>query len=159
MALIPLSKGRAWTVVDDSDYETLTQWSWHITGNGYVARTTMVGGRKRQVLMHRQITGPGPGQCVDHHDGDPLNNRRKNLRVCTQSQNMANRRKRVVGVSRYKGVALTGGASRTESWRAYIRINNRTVHLGCFATEYEAAIAYDIAAVKQWGVYAKVNCP
>lgn len=102
------------------------------------------------VLMHRLVSGAGEGERIDHEDNNGLNNRRHNLRPATQSQNRANSRRFCSGQSKYKGIRHNGS-----SWTAAC---GRT-HLGSFATEELAARAYDVAAQKLWGSFAKLNFP
>lgn len=84
--------------VDAGDYEWLNQWKWHLE-NGYATRWE----NHKKILMHHQILPPPPGMLVDHADGNQANNCRRNLRVCTRSENCRNRGKRgrlVLGVQR-----------------------------------------------------------
>jgi len=94
---------------------------------------------------------------VDHRDLNKMNNRRDNLRICTPSQNCANRRGRL-SKSGYRGVSsITTGKKR---WRAYISRNGKQKRcLGYFYTAVEAAKAYDLAAIEHWGEFASLNFP
>jgi hypothetical protein len=94
---------------------------------------------------------------VDHENHDPLDNRTSNLRVCSQSQNGANRgpdRRRAGTSSKYKGVSWSKSKNR---WVAYIHVNGRTRYLGRSADEIEAARMYDRAALATWGEFARLN--
>ena len=110
-------------------------------------------GKVAPVLMHRYLLQANPGERVDHQDGNGLNNRRENIRKATSSQNGMNARAQVGGSSKFKGVW------RPTRWRAEIRVNYKTIHLGSFATEEEAAHAYDEAARRLFGEFARVNFP
>lgn len=105
----------------------------------------------RNVHLHRLVANAPEGMDVDHINGDGLDNRRENLRVCTRTQNQANRRpnrgRRTKGVSR----------TRYGTWQAYIYVAGRKQHLGTFPTEAEAAQAYNAAAVEAWGDFARLN--
>jgi hypothetical protein len=93
---------------------------------------------------------------VDHIDRNPLNNTRSNLRPATNSQNQANRRQSVRKTSRYKGVFWRKDAGK---WQAWIRRNRIGRSLGFYLSETEAALAYDRAAVEEWGEFARPNFP
>jgi hypothetical protein len=104
--------------------------------------------------MHRLILAAAAGQWVDHIDGDGLNNRRANLRICDPNQNAANSR-RVPNTIGYRGVW------RTIYGRYYASITSkgRAVRLGSFSTAIEAAVAYDEAAKELHGEFATLNFP
>ena len=105
--------------------------------------------------MHRHILKAGPGQEIDHRDGDGLNNQRFNLRYCTDSENHANQHHKMAGCSsHYKGV---GWYKATGKWRAVITVDYIFVHLGYFDSESDAAHAYNTAALKFFGEFARLN--
>lgn len=108
------------------------------------------------VLMHRVITGLAEGDTrdVDHRDHDGLNNCRHNLRVCSDSQNQANRLLSKNNGSGFKGVSLN---KHTRRWHAYIRVDLKRINLGFFRKPWSAALAYDFAAVKHFGAFALTN--
>jgi len=107
--------------------------------------------------MHRMICAPVPkGTDVDHINGDKLDNRSANLRLCSRSKNLANQRIRSGGVSRYKGVYQLPGR---KNWGARITVDYTCYHLGYYETEEEAAKAYDKAAVAAHGAFARINDP
>lgn len=136
-------------VIDEADYELVSQFKWHPrkSGDGRIyAHSTRAG------QMHYLITGY---EMTDHIDGDGLNNRRSNLRPVNHAQNQMNRRPQG-GSSRYKGVHWF---KPQKKWVARIVLNGRKVHLGYFTDEVEAAKAYDAAAVKHFGDYARPNFP
>ena len=94
-------------------------------------------------------------EIVDHIDGDPTNNRRSNLRNCTQHQNSMNSRKRKNDASsKYKGVSWDKGRKK---WRAYINLMRKQLFLGRFDNELEAARAYNDKAVELYGEFAHLN--
>jgi len=157
MPYIELTKGyRAY--VDEDDFDFLSQRSWYaqeytcgkVYACSYFARR--IGNRGNPAesgYMHRLITQAPKGLLVDHIDGDGLNNGKKNLRLCTYSQNRVNSGKRGVS-SQYKGVDWN---KKQRKWRAIA--NN--VYQGAFDSEIEAAKAYDVAALKFWGEFAALN--
>lgn len=158
---IQLTRGKA-AIVDDVDFLQLNQWKWRVSSRGYARRTITVfehqnGKRKiREIYMHRLILNTPDGFLTDHINGDPLDNRRCNLRICTNAENQHNQLIRSTKSSRYKGV---GWRERENRWMAKIRVNGQTIHLGYFATEEDAAVAYDKSAVLYFGEFAKLNLP
>lgn len=153
---IPLTQGKA-AIVDDADYDWLMQRPWHFAG-GYAHHTAPRSAGNRNVAMHRLIMGATPEQEVDHRNGDGLDNRRDNVRVCTRAGNTKNLAKRAGTRSRYKGVSAKRDA-RHKLWRADIRADRQAYHLGSFASEDEAARAYDQAARRLHGEFARLNFP
>jgi hypothetical protein len=163
--------------VDDEDYEWLSEHNWHVfkqcaTKNGlrthvYVrTHLSMTGDDgyawKREEMMHRMILGAKRDEFVDHINCDTLDNRRKNLRVCTRSENSKNARKMKTGpgvscTSKYKGVHLGNNCGTKNPWRANITNDGKRITIGGFATEMSAAIAYDEAARKYHGKFAHTN--
>ena len=97
------------------------------------------------------------GLLVDHRNGDGLDNRRDNLRLATHSENMMNRPKiKSPTTSRFVGVYFD---KARRLWVARIHLNGKCIWLGRFATEIEAAKAYDEAAKKYHGEFARLNFP
>jgi hypothetical protein len=150
---IPLTRGK-FALVDEADYVWLSQRKWCAhkqIRKGVVYWYVIAATKKPKPYMHRLIVGASRGQLVDHKNGDGLDNRRENLRVATRAQNAMNRqptRGRVVA----KGVNQVG-----ERWYAAITVRGRRKHLGSFASERAAAQAYDDAAKKHFGEFARVN--
>jgi HNH endonuclease/AP2 domain len=139
--------------VDDSDYELVSGYNWvpfKDRNATYARRRWFADGHHRYQFMHNLILG---AVGVDHVDRDGLNNRRENLRCASNAQNQANRRCQAHS-SAYKGVFW---AADRNAWRASIRVDGRTRHLGQFDDEHAAAQAYDVAAREFHGDFAGVN--
>ena len=156
MREIELTKGYK-TMVDDEDYEGVSQHKWfaHVDYRGgvYARRQRRDGNKQVTVLMHREITGVPRGMEVDHIDGETLDNRRENLRVCTHSQNRKNTHGSHGDVL-YKGVCYNKGQDR---YTAKIGCDGKQHWIGYFKTPEEAALAYNDAARRYHGEYACLN--
>lgn len=140
--LIPLSQGK-YTMVDNEDFEKLKDFNWSIINKVYVEN-------REFGQIHRYIMNAPDNMLVDHKDGNPLNNRRSNLRLANHQQNMWNSKGRV-GL---KGVTLRKDTNR---WSASITKDGVSYILGCFATEEEAGRAYDAKAKELFGEFAYLN--
>lgn len=151
MKLIALSQGKL-TKVDDEDFDELNEYKWHLAvgGTGHISAGRRKNGKT--IFMHRQITKCPDGLEVDHVNGDSLDNRRKNLRVCTHAENLRNRKVNHSNVSGYKGVRNNNG-----QWQAYITFNRKFIHLGNFDNKIEAAKAYNKASKVYFGEFARMN--
>jgi len=153
MRTVPLLHSPLQAIVDDEDFDRVAAFRWYVEKDaGRVYARAVIGGKV--VRMHRFLTTAQPGQLVDHRDGDGLNNTRENLRPCTHSQNSANRRKRSSTRSRYKGIRWH---KRDQRWQAVIYARGHSHHLGNFATERAAALAYNAAARRLHGEFASLN--
>lgn len=141
--------GGHFALVDDEDFEYLSQWKWHLTKNGYAQRSKNMGKINGKVKiktykMHKQIMGENLNfPNIDHKDGNKLNNQRSNLRLATFSQNSVNKKPQDNCLSAFKGASLV---NRPKKWRARITVNGKTISLGYFYNEAEAAVAYDKAS-------------
>lgn len=161
MKKIELTKGKV-ALVDDEDFEFLSQWKWftHSTGGGvrneplpvYISRSK----RQKTIFMHRVIMNCPEDMVVDHLDHNRFNNQKSNLRICIQNNNMKNRKLNINNTSGYKGVILE---KRTGKWVATIQANKRGKYLGSFETPEDAAKAYDTAAKELHGEFAHLNFP
>lgn len=156
MKEIPLTQGKV-AIVDDEDFERLSRYRWHAdwsknTQTWYASRFFRTpDGRKSHIRMHRDIMQPDRGMVVDHRNHDGLDNRRENLRICTQTDNGRNKRRKKPASSRYKGVTF---CKYTGRWKAQITVANQNHSLGRYDTEEEAARAYADAAQSEFGEYA-----
>jgi len=155
---IPLTQGK-FAIVDDEDYKWLSQQKWYYSldkRTGYALRKIIVNGKHTSQRMHRAILGLKRGEITDHVNRNGLDNRRCNLRKCTQSQNNRNSRKNRNNTSGYIGVSWNKEKGR---WSAYIKCNTKQIHLGYFDDLEQAAQAYDIAALELHGAFATLNFP
>jgi hypothetical protein len=165
----PLGTPGKFTLIDESDQALVAQYSWRAITLGTRQYAIYAPGSRRaahrpdhNIYMHRLIMGIDD---LDHHDiqvdhinGDGLDNRRCNLRLCSAAENKINRRKGELRNGRpltscYKGVSLARG----KYWRAQIGYQGERIHLGHFPTEEDAARAYDAKAREMFGEFALVN--
>ena len=153
---IPLTRGK-FATVGPRDYKYLMQWKWFCNHRGYASRHDNTRPGRPLVLMHNIVLsrmGCEGYAEADHANRDTLDNRRKNLRAVTRSQNRCNRGKFKNNSSGYKGVHWH---KRVKKWVARIQIDKRSKHLGCYDNVEEASKAYDKAALKYHGEFAVLN--
>lgn len=155
---IQLTQGKV-AIVDDEDYNYLNQWKWlaikQKNDKFYVARNIPVSNKKQsKIWMHRFIMNPEKGMVIDHLDGNPLNNQKNNLRICTHAENMRNSNIPKNNTSGFKGVSFV---KKHNTYESSIRINNIKIYLGYYIDPIEAARAYNAAALKYHGEFAHIN--
>lgn len=151
MKFIELTQGQR-AIVDDKTYDALSSFKWYAAKRGYTFYAQRVFGG-RILHMHRLIMNPEKENEVDHINGNGLDNRRENLRVVARSQNQWNRGRQKNNKSGYKGV----GCFPKGSWTARIKAHGKTMYLGRFLDKKDAARAYNNAAIKYHGKFAKLN--
>lgn len=162
MKKISLTKGK-FALVDDADFEYLNQWKWCASKSRksktfYAMRNARENGKNVGYRMHSVLMQTPKGMKTDHRNGDGLDNRRENLRVCNHANNLMNQSKRIDNKSGYKGVRFfPRSRSKTNPWRAEIRFEGKTRHLGLFPSLIAAAEAYDKSAKELFGDFAKLN--
>lgn len=141
-------------IVDDDDFEWLSKYKWFYTDSGY-ACTNMP--RKQTNLMHRMILclQPKDGFVTDHINRKRDDNRKCNIRKCTQTENTRNNSNIRGGTSKYKGVKRTSSGS----WQAVIKVNYQIIVGGSFKDEILAAKRYDQLAREKHGEFASLNFP
>jgi hypothetical protein len=141
-------------IVDDEDYERISQYKWYelyTEGHRYAGCTSPnASGYGR---MHRMVLEISDERIVDHVDGDGWNNRKSNLRIATPSQNMANSKRPRDNTSGVKGVWQLPN----DKWSAKICVNYKQIHLGVFDTRDAAAAAYIKAARRYYGEFANTG--
>jgi hypothetical protein len=141
-----------WAIVDDDAPEEITAHKWQYDGRYAMRFQKIENGKFKKIYLHIAIAKPERGMIVDHKDQNPLNCRKDNLRVCTHSQNMQNRKPKKG--KRYKGVAYL---KKNNKYSARITANGKTTFLGLFVDAEKAAKAYDAAAVSLFGEFARLN--
>lgn len=134
---------------DMKDFGVVWRYRWSVDFNGYVIGS----GFGKQVKLHRLLLKPEQGVLVDHINGNPSDNRRRNLRLCGYRQNLSNSGMRSNNTSGYKGVVKL----KNGNYKAQISRNYKRFNLGLFATPEEAAAAYDRAAVLYHGEFVRTN--
>ena len=148
----------------DDEFAHLTRLAWQLNSVGYARRTVRVKGtgKYKTLLMHRFIIGAVDGQTIDHINGNKLDNRLVNLRICTQSENLGNRHTTKDNkTSDYYGVSKhveRRWKTNAVSWKAQIN-RNGTHYSKRFFSEIDAAKQYDEWAKKLDGKYARLNFP
>jgi len=164
---IKLTQGK-YAIVDNEDYKKVSKYLWYLfpngSGNLYAKRNVKLeltkkwkDSKKTTQLMHRFILGLdfNDKQQVDHINGNGLDNRKENLRVATSNLNNHNRLKLPpTKTSKYKGVSR---CNQTRKWIAFITHYGKSINLGRYDTEIEAALAYNIKAVEIYGDEAVLN--
>jgi hypothetical protein len=155
MKTIPLTLGKV-AIVDDEDYNELIKYKWYGNGNGtgdiiYAKRLARESDNRNEkiISMHRQIMEFPVNKNIDHINHNGIDNRRCNLRICTQTQNMFNRRRKLRSKSGLIGVSWF---KKLKKWRATIHMT-----IGYFDSKEEAGKAYDEVAKKLFGEFANLN--
>ena len=149
---------------DEKDAHKVEPYTWTITKghSTFYARRNLPrrtdGSRPTALLLHREITSCPKGMIVDHINQNGLDNRSENLRVCTVSENMMNRKKTRQNSTGYKGVYKTGD-SMLNPYSAKIQKDKKTYCLGHYKTAKEAAKVYDKKAIELHGEFASLNFP
>jgi hypothetical protein len=156
---IKLTKDK-FALVDKDDFERLSKFNWHTSGCSgssvlfYAARSRWDSNSKikKTILMHREIINPKEGFVVDHINGNGLDNRRSNLRICSKAENQRNMKRNVRNTSGYKGVSFF---KRDNKWRSSIRINGKEKNLGHYVCKIEAYAAYLKASKEYFGEFRR----
>jgi hypothetical protein len=142
-------------ILDPEDYGLVSKYKWTKMRDGHLVTVQ----NKVSLLIHRLIMGIpfGDKRVVDHINGNPLDNRKCNLRLCNIAQNLWNQKKSKNNTSGYKGVYIV--KKGTPRYLAMITLNKKLTYLGTFKEIADAAKAYDRAAVENFGEFARLNFP
>jgi len=143
---------------DIEDWDKIKGYSWHVhkSRKRFYARTNITIGKRKQkkIQMHRLLLDCPADMQVDHENMNGMDNRKSNLRICTPDQNAQHRDISIANKSGYKGVHFESGRRKC---RASIRENKKQKSLGYFDSPIDAAKAYNEAAIKYYGKFAKLN--
>ena len=160
MKEIMLTKGRK-AIIDDEDFEKLSHYKWcvdikRLGIQEYALTANWINGKSNNIMMHRLIMNLKKldKRFIDHINGNGLDNRKINLRICTRSQNQWNSKKHKKCISKYKGVSWDKTRNR---WQCHIKFHYISINLGRYKSETDAAIAYNNAALKYHGDFARLN--
>lgn len=126
-------------LIDIEDVEKVFKYKWRVNDNGYVVTDI---NKTTKLRLHRFLMNPNEDMVVDHINHNRLDNRKQNLRICTQGENLRNKK--------VKGVVFD---KRRNKWYARIMINGKNLHLGSFATEEEAIKVRRQAEIKYFKEY------
>lgn len=158
MKTIKLTQNKI-ALVDDDDFERLSKFKWcaYRAGNTWYAQR--YNGPRKTMLMHREVFNVK--SCIDHKNGNGLDNRKENLRVATTSQNARNKIKNKQRNGKpcssiFKGVSIHRPSGK---WQAHINNGDGQKYLGLFTTQKDAAKVYDTNAYNLFGDFASLNFP
>jgi hypothetical protein len=141
-------------IFDQEDLSLVEQYVWHLS-RGYPQTNIKTNGIKTTLKLHNLILNTSSEQIVDHINGDPTDNRRVNLRRASLSENMWNTRKtRLQCSSKFKGVSYKKANNK---WCARIKFKHKTINIGYFNNETDAAIAYNNKALELFQEFAVLN--
>lgn len=148
------------TTVDAEDAYLFERYKWGLQGRcdrPYVSRA-IYEPKQKTILLSRVIMGANDDECVDHINGNTLDNRRCNLRICSKTENMRNRRKLK---NSQNGVIYKGVQRRAQhKWIRYVALvtfEGRRFLLGYFTDQITAALCYDLSSVYFFGEFARPN--
>lgn len=139
--------------IDEEDFDKIKKYRWRLLSNNCISAWNE--NFTKEFLVHRLIMNVSDGKIkIDHIDGNRYNNKKSNLRLCSNAENNRNTSKRITNKSGYKGVSWEKRFSR---WRATITFEGKQIHLGTYKDITEAAIAYDKKAKELFGEFAWLN--
>ena len=154
---ISISRGMTATV-DDSDFNSVKDYEWYAVpgyNTWYAMRWEGIRPQRKHVFLHRFLMGVSDSHVlIDHKNGNGLDCTRGNMRTCTRMQNTCNSVKQKSSAAGYRGVYRD---KNENFYSAQIEVNGNKIRLGYFKTKEDAARAYNDAAIKHHGEFAKLN--
>ena len=160
LKIISPKYGEFTVLYDNEDHEKLSKYKWYVqkiykrNSLFYVQSKIYKNGRQSNIYMHRLIINCQENKFVDHINHNSLDNRKSNLRVCTQKENRRNSKSNKNSSSKFKGVTWH---KRNKKWVSQIRTNKKNIWLGLFENEIDAALVYNGAAKYLFGEFAYLN--
>lgn len=151
---LPLTQGQ-FALIDTEDFDRLNQYKWHAYKDGktyYARHTFFIDGKWKNISLHRFILNAPKNKQVDHINFNGLDNRKENLRIVTNAQNKQNRL-----VQRNNKLGLKGVHRQENRYIPIIGSGGKGIYLGCYKTAEKAAEAYDKAALRLHGNFARLN--
>lgn len=141
-------------IIDKEDYQKVKNLHWNNEKPYlYTTSTIQSNNQKTIIRLHRLILGVNNETVfVDHINGNPLDNRKSNLRIVTSQQNCYNHKKRIDNTSGVTGVKLV---KKNNSWNARIVVNKKEISLGCYKRFEDAVKARKDAEEKYFGEYKR----
>lgn len=158
--MVKIETKRGTIIVDKEDFDRVSRFVWHISKTtGYVSCLFHENNSRkvRAMRLQRFIVDCKESEEVDHINGDKLDNRKCNLRVCTRQENSFNRKIPKNNTTGYKGVRYIKQGNRIKRWRATLEKNGKSVNGGTHITKEEAAKAYNKLALEHFGKFARLN--
>lgn len=144
--------GQVHTVyIDEQDRDLVDKYTWGIDSNGYVGTNVRTLTGQTRLLLHRLLMNPGE-LVVDHINRNKLDNRRCNLRVCTQSNNSHNKGMYRTNTTEYRGVTRY-----RSKYRVQCKLNSTNLTFGMYTTKHAAAIVAGIVRRELHGDYSQGN--
>jgi hypothetical protein len=147
-------------LLDKEDYNKVKVKKWNVMQHTsdksrYVIRHSYFNENKyRSLYIHRYVLDYNDKLVIDHINGNTLDNRKSNLRICTHMENCRNQKICKINTSNAKGVCFN---RRSKKWTARIGLNNKRIFLGYFESKKDATIAYNTKAIEIYGKFAKLN--
>lgn len=142
--------------IDEADISRCSGYSWRLDNRGYVRAQIIGTNPPREIYLHRLLLDCPTGYVTDHIDHNPRNNCRSNIRICSQAENMRNKRGRR-GASGFIGVWKDTRQVSCDAYRAYVTVGKKQQHIGVYSTAEEAARARDEKAKELHGEFAILN--